>query len=41
MYVSGKLDPNENVLLDIGTGYYIEKVSKLDVCVPRKLDCNE
>lgn len=26
MYVNGELDDTEKVLIDIGTGYYVEKV---------------
>lgn len=29
LYVPGKLADTENVIVDVGTGFYVEKVSRL------------
>ena len=39
MYVAGELSDVDNVLVDIGTGYYVEKVSSLYHNVTFPLPC--
>ena len=37
LYVPGKLSDVENVIVDVGTGYYVKKVCFLTICSFRPL----
>lgn len=39
MYVPGQLSDVDNVLVDIGTGYYVDMVSSFHVCYKNDNHC--